>query len=83
MAPRNRSANPRKAAEAGRMKPGLPMPEREAVTRALVKSETLSFRLTVAEKDSIRAAASSYGMAITEYLVKCHQVVGAAKEDQR
>jgi hypothetical protein len=60
-----------------------PVPEKDAVARALKKSETLSCRLTVAEKESIRAAASSYGMAITEYLVKCHEVVGAAKEDQQ
>ena len=83
MASRNGKANPRKAAQAGGVKSTLPKPSRKAVARALRKTETLSFRLTAAEKDSIRAAAASVGMAITEYLVKCHEVVSVGLSAQK
>lgn len=83
MASGNRQANHRKAAQARRMKPALPTPSVEAVDRSMRKTETLSFRLTPLEKDGVRAAASSVGMSISEYLVKCHEVVAEVLRTKR
>jgi hypothetical protein len=77
MVSRHNKANSGKTTKAGSVKAKLPVPPKASVARMLRKTETLSFRLTVAEKESIRAAASSYGMAITEYLVKCHEVISS------
>jgi hypothetical protein len=81
MAPRNRQADSRQAAKAGRITE-LPVPPKGEVDRVLRKSETLSFRLTKAEKEGLRAAASSVSMSISEYMLKCHEVV-AAQLDRR
>lgn len=75
MASGNGQANRRKAAKARGMKPGLPSPTVEAVDRSLKKTETLNLRLTPSEKEGLRAAASSVGMSISEYVLKCHEVV--------
>ena len=60
------------------MKPGLPSPTVEAVDRSLRKTETLNLRLTPTEKEGLRVAASSVGMSISEYVLKCHEVVAEA-----
>jgi hypothetical protein len=75
MASGNGQANRRKAAKARRVKASLPSPTVEAVNRSLRKTETLNLRLTPTEKEGLRAAASSVGMSISEYMVKCHEVV--------
>lgn len=82
MASRNGQANPRKAAKAGGVNTKLPTPSPSEVTRALLKNETLSFRLTTDEKDGIRAAAASVGMPISVYLVKCHELVARQLRSQ-
>lgn len=83
MASGNRQANPRKAAEARRVKPALPVPSVDAVNRSLRKTETLNLRLTLIEKDGLRAAASSVGMSISEYVLKCHEVVAEVLRTKR
>lgn len=75
MASGNRQANPRKAAKAGGVSSGLPVPSKATVARILRKTETLSFRLTPEEKGGLRSAASSLRMSISEYVVKCHEAV--------
>jgi len=82
MASRYRKADPATSAKAGRVKGRLPKPSREAVARALRKTETLSFRLTPAEKQGLRVAASSVGMSISEYVLKCHEVISQVLRDQ-
>jgi uncharacterized protein (DUF1778 family) len=53
----------------------LPVPPVATIRRMLRKTETLSFRLTPEEKEGLRVAASSVGMSISEYVVKCHEAV--------
>jgi hypothetical protein len=75
MASRNRKADSGQAAKAGGVTRSLPVPPVATIRRMLRKTETLSFRLTPEEKEGLRVAASSVGMSISEYVVKCHEAV--------
>ncbi len=75
MAPGNSPTNSRKTAKAGCMKPRLPDLTRADVDRGLRKSVTLNFRLTPAEKESLRRTAASLKMSISEYVLKAHDLV--------
>ena len=75
MASRNRKADPRKTAKTGGLKTSLPVPPVATIRRVLRKSETITFRLTPEEKESMRTCASSVGMTVSEYVVRCHEAV--------
>jgi len=46
--------------------------------RQFMKTERVNIRVTAGEKESIFGAAKQCGMKVTEYLVKCHEIVSAA-----
>jgi len=52
--------------------------ERQQLRRQLTKTERVNIRVTAGEKESIFGAAKQCGMKVTEYLVKCHEIVSAA-----
>jgi hypothetical protein len=58
-------------------KVAIPEPSLEEIQATLPKSETIHLRVTKAEKIAIRYTAGSLNLSITEYLLKCHQVVFA------
>jgi len=70
-----RKPDSRKAAKVGGLTRSLPVPPVATIKRMLRKTETLSFRLTPEEKEGLRVAASSVGMSISDYVVKCHEAV--------
>jgi uncharacterized protein (DUF1778 family) len=39
------------------------------------KTETIQLRLSVNEKKAVKAAASTCGRTVTEYLLECHRMV--------
>jgi hypothetical protein len=45
----------------------------------LTKSESLTVRLTAAEKEEMKAAASWYGLTLTEYLSRLHAFAEALR----
>jgi uncharacterized protein (DUF1778 family) len=52
--------------------PTPPLPELSAaeISRTLLKSETIQLRVTPAEKELIKVAASKVGLTVTDYLVR-------------
>lgn len=50
--------------------PPLPELSAEDIARTLSKSETIQLRVTPAEKELIKAAASKVGLTVTDYLVR-------------
>lgn len=50
-------------------------PSDAEVTSAMLRSETLSLRLTKDEKASMIAAKAAAGLTLTEYIVSCHRLV--------
>lgn len=75
MASRNRKADPRETAKTGGLKSSLPVPPVTTIRRVLLKSETITFRLSPEEKENMRTCASSVGMTVSEYLLRCHEAV--------
>lgn len=63
--------------------PNPPLPELSAedISRTLTKSETIQLRVTPEEKELIKAAASTVGLTVTDYLVRIGTAT-AAKIDK-
>lgn len=80
MASKHREGDSRPAKKARRVSQQFPrqtLPDVSATEahRHLRKTATLNFRLTEVEKESVRRAAASVKMPISEYLLKCHDAV--------
>lgn len=75
MALGNRQKNSRPTAKTRSVKTEMPEVSKSDLQRNLRKTETLNFRLTPAEKESLRRAASELGMSVSEYMLRCHDVI--------
>ena len=60
----------------------FPQPTAEEVKARVLKSDTIQLRLTKVEKDEIRRVASRLSLSITDYILKCHEVVAAKLEEK-
>ena len=60
----------------------LPVLSKKEVVNRMVKSDTIHLRVTKAEKELIRANATGLHLSITDYLLKCHEVVSAKLEEE-
>ena len=60
----------------------FPQPTSDEVKARLLKTETIQLRLTKIEKDEIRRVASRLSLSITDYILKCHEVVSAKLEEK-
>jgi len=58
----------------------IPEPSLVEIKANLPKTEAIHLRLTTAEKEEIKATATSLHLTVTEYLLKCHAVVAAKIE---
>ncbi len=55
----------------------VPEPSLAEIKANLPKTDAIHLRLTAAEKEEIKATATSLHLTVTEYLLKCHAVVVA------
>jgi hypothetical protein len=55
--------------------PKISAPSTEEVKRRILKDETIQLRVTKVEKEKIRLVASGLHLNVTDYLIKCHEVV--------
>jgi hypothetical protein len=53
----------------------FPQPTSDEIKARVLKTETIQLRLTKIEKDEIRRVASRLSLSITDYILKCHEVV--------
>jgi len=53
----------------------FPTVTKQEVAQEVEKSEVIYLRVTQAEKEAVKEAASTLKMTATEYLLKCHEVV--------
>ena len=53
----------------------LPVIPAGEVAKWMAKTATVNIRLTPGDKAAMERAASSLGMTVTEYLVRCHSLV--------
>ena len=60
----------------------FPQPTSDEVKARVLKTETIQLRLTKIEKDEIRRVASRLSLSITDYILKCHEVVAAKLEEK-
>ena len=58
-------------------KKAVPRVSKAEVDAKIRKSETIQLRLTPTEKDEIKRKATSLGLSVTEYLIKCHAAVAS------
>ena len=58
----------------------FPLPTSDEVKARVLKTETIQLRLTKIEKDDLRRVASRLSLSITDYILKCHEVVAAKLE---
>lgn len=63
-------------------KEAFPQPTSDEVKARVLKSDTIQLRLTKVEKDEIRRVASRLSLSITDYILKCHEVVAAKLEEK-
>jgi hypothetical protein len=61
----------------------IPEPSLAEIKASLPKTDTIHLRLTTVEKEEIRATAKGSHLTVTEYLLKCHQVVLAKLRKDR
>jgi hypothetical protein len=57
--------------------PAIPEPTLQEIHATLPKSETVHLRVTKVEKAEIRSTATALRLSITEYLVKCHELIAS------
>ncbi len=55
----------------------------EEVEEALGKTERMNILLTPRQKAEIRAAADRYGLSMTDYLMRLHELVEAKARERR
>ena len=53
----------------------IPEPSLAEIKAHLPKANAIHLRLTTAEKEEIKATAKALHLTVTEYVLKCHQVV--------
>lgn len=56
-------------------RPSFPSVTKHEVEQEVEKSEVIYLRVTPAEKEAVKEAASKLKMTATEYLMKCHELV--------
>ena len=81
MGRRRQETTPRQAARLNKLAGLLRGAKAEKLRSALVKSATLSLRLTPAEKADMEATAKRLGLTLTEYLERIHALVSARLKD--
>jgi len=65
-------------------KPHKPLPSvsQYEIEETLTKAVTINLRLSVKEKDRVKRTAQAFGLNVSQYLLKCHELV-ADKEENR
>lgn len=53
----------------------LPTITSEEVEKKILKGKTINFRLSLEDKEDIAKTASALKLSVSEYLIKCHQLV--------
>ena len=56
------------------LSPEIPFPSKEDIVHRLTKSEAINLRVTPEEKETIKGAASTLGLTVTDYLVRLGMV---------
>jgi hypothetical protein len=55
----------------------LPPVTKEEVTETIENGEVIYLRLSSRDKDSVKKAASTLRLTVTEYLLRCHALVSS------